>query len=207
MLSCDSIQQKPDGGWHLLFGFFLRFFFFFFFSASAAFHRYGRDAKVVHFLGKVKPWHLAYNAQRGEVKGHAATSDVYQLHPDYLLMWWQLYSKDVLPLLQRAYGDTPFNSGFVDESEEVSGDPARRAFKRCTFSGPHQRLLSSVVCSSEGRTPSALGLTITGKRLICSTFSRTRLQPKMSVAAGVSRRLPRAVTAKESVASTSASNS
>lgn len=105
------------------------------FSAAAAFHRYGRDAKVVHFLGKVKPWNLAYNAQRGEVKGHTASSDVYQLHPDYLLMWWQLYSKEVLPLLLRAYGDTPFNTGFVDESEEVSHDhPARPASQRCIFS-------------------------------------------------------------------------
>lgn len=75
---------------------------------------------MVHFLGKLKPWNLAYDAQRGEVKGHATSSDVYQLHPDYLLMWWQLYSRDVLPLLQRAYGDTPFNSGCVEESEEVS---------------------------------------------------------------------------------------
>lgn len=95
-------------------------------SAAACFHRYGHDAKVVHFLGKVKPWNLAYDAQRGEVKGHSPSSDVYQLHPDYLLMWWQLYSKDVLPLLQKAYGDTPFSSGFVEESEEVSGDGACR---------------------------------------------------------------------------------
>lgn len=140
-------------------------------SAAAPFHRYGHDAKVVHFLGKVKPWNLAYDAQRGEVKGHSPSSDVYQLHPDYLLMWWQLYSKDVLPLLQRAYGDTPFNSGFVEESEEVSRDRARRVFKRYILRGPHQRFRSS---SSEGRT-SALGLTITGKRLICSTLSRTSL--------------------------------
>lgn len=94
------------------------------FSAAACVHRYGRDAKVVHFLGKVKPWNLAYDAQRGEVKGHSASPDVYQLHPDYLLMWWQLYSKHVLPLLQRAYGDAPFDSGFVEESEEASRDLA-----------------------------------------------------------------------------------
>lgn len=99
------------------------------FLAAACFHRYGHDAKVVHFLGKVKPWNLAYDAQRGKVKGHSPSSDVYQLHPDYLLMWWQLYSKDVLPLLQRAYGDTPFISGFVEESEEVSQGLARRVFK------------------------------------------------------------------------------
>ncbi|XP_056915540.1 glycogenin-1-like [Takifugu flavidus] len=88
------------------------------YSYLPAFKQYGRDAKVVHFLGKVKPWNLAYDAQRGEVKGHSPSPDVYQLHPDYLLMWWQLYSKHVLPLLQRAYGDAPFDSGFIEESEE-----------------------------------------------------------------------------------------
>lgn len=113
MLSCDSIKKKPDGGCISSLASSA-------FSAAACLRRYGHDARVVHFLGKLKPWNLAYDAQRGEVKGHATSSDVYQLHPDYLLMWWQLYSRDVLPLLQRAYGDTPFNSGCVEESEEVS---------------------------------------------------------------------------------------
>lgn len=83
------------------------------------FHRYGRDAKVVHFLGKVKPWNYSYDAQRSEVKGHSLSPDQCHMHPDYLLMWWQLYAKSVKPLLQQAYGDTPFNSGFVEASEEV----------------------------------------------------------------------------------------
>ncbi|XP_069008749.1 glycogenin-1a [Embiotoca jacksoni] len=86
------------------------------YSYLPAFKQYGRDAKVVHFLGKVKPWNYSYDAARGEVRGHSP--DQCQLHPDYLHMWWQLYAKSVLPLLQRAYGDTPFNSGFV----EASGD-------------------------------------------------------------------------------------
>ncbi|TKS86880.1 Glycogenin-1 [Collichthys lucidus] len=79
---------------------------------------YGHDAKVVHFLGKVKPWHHSYDAQRGEVKGQSPSPDLCQLHPDYLLMWWQLYAKSVLPLMQRAYGDTPFSSGFAEANED-----------------------------------------------------------------------------------------
>lgn len=45
------------------------------------------------------------------------------------------------------------------------------------------------LCSSEGKTPSAFGWTITGKRLIRPTFFGTSLGPKMLVAAGISRRL------------------
>ncbi|XP_059209514.1 glycogenin-1-like isoform X1 [Centropristis striata] len=88
------------------------------YSYLPAFKQYGRDAKVVHFLGKVKPWSYSYDSQRGEVKGHSLSPDQCHLHPDYLLMWWQLYAKSVMPLLQNAYGDTPFNSGFLEASEE-----------------------------------------------------------------------------------------
>ncbi|XP_071381140.1 glycogenin-1-like isoform X1 [Centroberyx affinis] len=100
------------------------------YSYLPAFRQYGRDAKVVHFLGKVKPWNYSYDAQSGEVKGHSLAPDQCQLHPDYLLMWWQLYSKSVVPSLQQAYGDTPFNTGFFQVSvcdkfhEDVKEAPA-----------------------------------------------------------------------------------
>jgi len=78
------------------------------------FHRYGHEAKVVHFLGKVKPWSYSYDPQSGEVKGHSLSPDQCHLHPDYLLMWWRLYAESVQPLLQRTHGDAPFDSGLVD---------------------------------------------------------------------------------------------
>lgn len=88
------------------------------YSYLPAFKQYGHNAKVVHFLGKVKPWHHSYDVQRGEVKGHTPSADPHQLQPDYLLTWWQLYSKSVVPLLQQAYGDAPFCSGFVEPGQE-----------------------------------------------------------------------------------------
>uniref|UniRef100_A0A3Q2VLL7 glycogenin glucosyltransferase n=1 Tax=Haplochromis burtoni TaxID=8153 RepID=A0A3Q2VLL7_HAPBU len=88
------------------------------YSYLPAFKQYGQGAKVVHFLGKVKPWNYSYDAQSGEVKGQSSL-DPCVLHPDYLLMWWQVYTKSVLPLLQKAYGDTPFLSGFIEQSDEL----------------------------------------------------------------------------------------
>ncbi|KAM7403383.1 hypothetical protein PAMA_004029 [Pampus argenteus] len=88
------------------------------YSYLPAFKQYGHNAKVVHFLGKVKPWSYSYDSQRGEVRGHSQSPDQCHLHPDYLLMWWQLYAKSVLPLLQQAYGDSPFNSGFVEANKD-----------------------------------------------------------------------------------------
>ncbi|KAK7904074.1 hypothetical protein WMY93_016681 [Mugilogobius chulae] len=87
------------------------------YSYLPAFKQYGHNAKVVHFLGQVKPWNYSYNAQKGEVKGHSVSQQPGHLHPDYLLLWWQLYAKTVAPLLQKAYGDTPFISGFVQHEE------------------------------------------------------------------------------------------
>lgn len=88
-----------------------------FFSFSLC--RYGHNAKVVHFLGKVKPWNYSYDAQKGEVKGHSQVPDEGQLQSDYLRAWWKLYAKSVVPLLQKAYKDAPFVSGFVESSSEV----------------------------------------------------------------------------------------
>lgn len=148
-------------------------------------HRYGHDAKVVHFLGKVKPWHHSYDAQRGEVRGQSP--DSCQLHPDYLLMWWQLYSTSVLPLLQRAYGDTPFNTGYTEvDDDNVSqrtrqhvNDDGRFILHLPLFSGtcfksvvkvPRVKAFIDFLQSSREKHVLVLVATITGKKSICSTF-------------------------------------
>ncbi|KAJ3613481.1 hypothetical protein NHX12_019730 [Muraenolepis orangiensis] len=85
------------------------------YSYLPAFKQYGHEAKVVHFLGKVKPWSYSYDAQSGEVKGHSLVPSLCQVQPDYLCLWWEFYSGAVLPALLEAYGDTPFHTGCVDE--------------------------------------------------------------------------------------------
>ncbi|KAG9276752.1 glycogenin-1-like [Astyanax mexicanus] len=76
-----------------------------------AFKQYGANAKVVHFLGKTKPWSYTYDPKlkvmRGDVQ-EAAT------HPGFLLEWWTLYSSCVVPMLHQEYGDQPFHSGCED---------------------------------------------------------------------------------------------
>ncbi|XP_034051469.1 glycogenin-1-like isoform X2 [Thalassophryne amazonica] len=89
------------------------------YSYLPAFRQYGKNAKVVHFLGNVKPWSHSHDVHTVEVKGQSLSGDLSQPHPDYWLMWWQLYSKSVLPSLQQAFGDTPCDSGFVEENVDV----------------------------------------------------------------------------------------
>ncbi|XP_030631075.1 glycogenin-1a [Chanos chanos] len=82
------------------------------YSYLPAFKQYGGDAKVVHFLGKVKPWNYTYDAKTKSVKGHS--QDDTNLHPHYLLQWWDLFSSKIVPLMKTEYGSQPFHSGCVE---------------------------------------------------------------------------------------------
>ncbi|KAF7708957.1 hypothetical protein HF521_018014 [Silurus meridionalis] len=63
-----------------------------------AFKQYGSNAKVVHFLGKTKPWSYTYDPNQRRVQGDVQEASS---HPGYLLEWWSLYSSCVLPLKQQ----------------------------------------------------------------------------------------------------------
>lgn len=59
---------------------------------------FGRDAKVVHFLGATKPWNYKYNLQTKRVMQDGTTSgSFHQL--SFLALWWNIYSASILPLL------------------------------------------------------------------------------------------------------------
>ncbi|XP_012683360.1 glycogenin-1a [Clupea harengus] len=93
------------------------------YSYLPAFKQYGHEAKVVHFLGKVKPWNYSYDAKNQSVKGHS--QDPSTLHPNYLLQWWQLFSTSVLALMKAEYGSQPFHSGC--EAGEEAGEVTSKA--------------------------------------------------------------------------------
>ncbi|XP_036421331.1 glycogenin-1a [Colossoma macropomum] len=76
-----------------------------------AFRQYGHNAKVVHFLGKVKPWDYVYDPRSRSLKGQTVDP---ALQPNYLLQWWELFSSSVAPLMKEEYGDQPFHSGLSE---------------------------------------------------------------------------------------------
>ncbi|XP_074763847.1 glycogenin-2 isoform X3 [Athene noctua] len=65
-----------------------------------AFNHFGRDAKVVHFLGATKPWNYKYNPQTKTVMQDGTTSGPFHQLP-FLALWWNIYSASVLPLLEK----------------------------------------------------------------------------------------------------------
>uniref|UniRef100_A0A4W3IWJ3 glycogenin glucosyltransferase n=1 Tax=Callorhinchus milii TaxID=7868 RepID=A0A4W3IWJ3_CALMI len=52
-------------------------------------------AKVIHFLGKTKPWNYSYDPNTKLVKDH----DLSVTHPEYVYMWWDNFTSSVLPML------------------------------------------------------------------------------------------------------------
>ncbi|XP_057612695.1 glycogenin-1 isoform X1 [Chionomys nivalis] len=71
------------------------------YSYLPAFKVFGANAKVVHFLGQIKPWNYTYSSQTKSVKYESQDPSV--SHPEFLNLWWDIFTTSVLPLLQH-YG-------------------------------------------------------------------------------------------------------
>ncbi|XP_041125978.1 glycogenin-1-like isoform X1 [Polyodon spathula] len=67
------------------------------YSYLPAFKQYGAETKVVHFLGRVKPWNCRYDSKTKSVTGDS--QDLSMLHPEFLNMWWDIFSMSMQPLL------------------------------------------------------------------------------------------------------------
>jgi len=61
------------------------------YSYTPAFNRYGKDVKIVHFLGSIKPWHHHFNKETGQVV-RMSTSNSSMSDQIFLQMWWDLYN-------------------------------------------------------------------------------------------------------------------
>ncbi|KAE8622306.1 hypothetical protein XENTR_v10005186 [Xenopus tropicalis] len=67
------------------------------YTYKPAFLQFGSEAKVVHFLGTPKPWNCKYNPQTRWIVEDESLSG--QEHLSYLVLWWEIYISDILPLL------------------------------------------------------------------------------------------------------------
>lgn len=60
-----------------------------------AYRQFGKDVKVVHFLGPVKPWHYTFNLLTGHVQPQGESQHMF----DHLQFWWELFMTNVQPKL------------------------------------------------------------------------------------------------------------
>ncbi|XP_030324982.1 glycogenin-2 isoform X2 [Calypte anna] len=88
------------------------------YTYSPAFNHFGRDAKVVHFLGETKPWNYKYNLQTKRViQDGTISGSVHQL--SFLALWWNIYSASILPLIEK-----------LQKMEESESEEYKHTFNR-----------------------------------------------------------------------------
>ncbi|XP_049641310.1 glycogenin-1 isoform X2 [Suncus etruscus] len=69
------------------------------YSYLPAFKAFGANAKVVHFLGRIKPWNYTYDPKTKSVRSEG--QDPTMAHPEFLQLWWNVFTSSVLPVLQQ----------------------------------------------------------------------------------------------------------
>ncbi|KAM6304825.1 LOW QUALITY PROTEIN: glycogenin-1 [Aegotheles albertisi] len=69
------------------------------YSYLPAFKAFGANTKVVHFLGSTKPWNYAYDSRTKSIKVNMDDPKI--VHPEFLNMWWDIYTANVLPILEQ----------------------------------------------------------------------------------------------------------
>eukprot|EP00918_Siedleckia_nematoides_P018783 GHVU01040118.1.p1 GENE.GHVU01040118.1~~GHVU01040118.1.p1 ORF type:complete len:353 (-),score=42.65 GHVU01040118.1:1834-2892(-) len=71
-----------------------------FYSYKPAFKQYGKNIKVAHFIGAVKPWHHVYNTATGQVEPQEESGH----NIDFLQLWWSIFMEHIQPMLQPGLG-------------------------------------------------------------------------------------------------------
>ncbi|XP_031554966.1 glycogenin-1-like isoform X2 [Actinia tenebrosa] len=66
------------------------------YTYTPAFRQFGRDVKIVHFIGPVKPWQCNYSSETGTVY-MPDTAGGLPHENTYLQLWWDIYVTYVLP--------------------------------------------------------------------------------------------------------------
>ncbi|XP_048460193.1 glycogenin-1-like [Rhincodon typus] len=96
------------------------------YSYLPAFKQYGADAKVAHFLGKIKPWNYSYDPTTRCV---IRDSDDYStiIYPEFLNVWWDTFTTSVLPLLTE-YGISKETSSGTQEEDKLSEAVSQLSF-------------------------------------------------------------------------------
>ncbi|GFW08060.1 glycogenin-1 [Trichonephila clavipes] len=63
------------------------------YTYQPAYKQFGKDVKIVHFLGPIKPWMESYNSETGRVQSGSPHSYA------HLQLWWDIFMKHVQPNL------------------------------------------------------------------------------------------------------------
>uniref|UniRef100_UPI00358FB3D6 glycogenin-1-like isoform X5 n=1 Tax=Myxine glutinosa TaxID=7769 RepID=UPI00358FB3D6 len=70
------------------------------YTCLPAFRQFGSKARVIHFLGAIKPWHWTYHSQHGTaIPPDSGAGNATGILGPLVTKWWHLY-ENVIPLLE-----------------------------------------------------------------------------------------------------------
>eukprot|EP00088_Acartia_fossae_P034971 TRINITY_DN35968_c0_g1_i1.p1 TRINITY_DN35968_c0_g1~~TRINITY_DN35968_c0_g1_i1.p1 ORF type:complete len:330 (-),score=98.77 TRINITY_DN35968_c0_g1_i1:325-1314(-) len=67
------------------------------YSYLPAYKKFGKNVRIVHFIGATKPWLVTFDEQ-----GLPLVGDTEQHTKNHLQLWWQIFSTEVKPLLEKS---------------------------------------------------------------------------------------------------------
>jgi glycogenin glucosyltransferase len=71
-----------------------------FYSYMPAYKQYGKNVKVAHFIGALKPWHHVFNTATGQVEPQADAGH----NIEFLQLWWSIFMEHIQPMLEPGLG-------------------------------------------------------------------------------------------------------
>merc|ERR1719495_1950164 len=71
------------------------------YSYLPAYKKFGKDVKIVHFIGATKPWLVNFNHQGEPLLGRTEEHT-----KNHLCLWWQIFSNEVKPLISASSNGT-----------------------------------------------------------------------------------------------------
>jgi len=72
------------------------------YSYLPAFKKFGKDVKIIHFIGAAKPWKTCFDGS-----GEAILSSTAKHTSSHLQLWWQIFSTEVKPALAKNVAGRP----------------------------------------------------------------------------------------------------
>jgi len=67
------------------------------YSYLPAYKKFGKNVKIVHFIGATKPWLVNFDN-----KGEPQIGSTEQHTKNHLQLWWQIFSNEIKPMLEKS---------------------------------------------------------------------------------------------------------
>ncbi|XP_078381112.1 uncharacterized protein LOC144663905 isoform X2 [Oculina patagonica] len=105
------------------------------YTYAPAFQQFGRDVKIVHFIGPLKPWHYTYSTETGRVYTPSGSHIPHER--TFLQLWWDIYVTFVQPEMRQCHDDRGEDS--TDHYQPAPHFPPEQHFEHAPYIPPPEQ--------------------------------------------------------------------